>query len=157
MIVFLDKDGVFEHVRAYMAGMRYDPIASRVLSALFSRPDVQVVISASFRKIHNRESALEHLRVRGITCTLHEDWRTVTRDTRSEEIHEWLSRHGFPDDYLMIDDESPLPHLDPEKWIQGHYTDGLLTDALIKLDKLAGIDYGHSMKWESQRRIRDKQ
>lgn len=154
MIVFLDKDGVFEHHRAYSAGLKYDPIASRVLSALFSRPDVQVVISASFRKIHTRETALAHLAKRGIVCTLHEDWRTVSRDTRSEEIHEWLSRHGFPDDYLMIDDEPCLPHLDPAKYIQGHPTDGLLTSALIRLDKLAGIDHGLSMYWECKRRLR---
>ncbi|MNQ84124.1 hypothetical protein D3C85_992440 [compost metagenome] len=140
-----------------MAGLKYDPIASRVLSALFSRPDVQVVISATFRKIHTRESALEHLKERGIICTLHEDWRTDVKDTRSEEVYDWLQRHGMPDDYLMIDDEDCLPHLDPEKYIQGHPYEGLLTDALVKLDKLAGIDYGHSLKWESQRRLRDKQ
>ena len=157
MIVFLDKDGVFEHYRAHCAGLKYDPIASRVLSGLFKRPDVQVVISATFRKIHTRESALLHLKERGITCTLHEDWRTVTLETRSQEIHDWLERHGFPDDYLMIDDESPLPHLDPAKWIQGHPYEGLLTESLKRLDALAGIDYGNSMKWESQRRIRDKQ
>lgn len=158
MIVFLDKDGVFEHYRAYAAGLKYDPIASRVLSALFSRPDVQVVISATFRKIHTRESAIVHLANRGITCTLHEDWRTDAhgKESRSLEVHGWLERHGFPDDYLMIDDEPCLPHLDPAKYIQGHPTDGLLTEALKRLDALAGIDHGHSLKWESQRRLRDK-
>lgn len=157
MIVFLDKDGVFEHHRAYCAGLKYDPIASRVLTGLFSRPDVQVVISATFRKIHTRESALQHLKERGITCTLHEDWRTDVFDTRSEECHDWLQRHGFPEDYLMIDDDSPLPHLDPEKWIQGHPLDGLLTEALNRIDQLAGFDHGVSMRWNNRRRLRDTQ
>lgn len=157
MIVFLDKDGVFEHPRAACAGLKYDPIASRVLSALFSRPDVQVVISATFRKIHTRETALQHLKDRGITCALHEDWRTEVFDTRSEECYDWLKRHGFPDDYLMIDDEDCLPYLDPAKWIQGHPKEGLLADALNRLDKLAGIDYGASVRYIGQRRVRDKQ
>lgn len=151
MIVFLDKDGVFEHHRAYMAGLEYDPIASRVLSALFAKPGVQVVISATFRLIHTRESALEHLAERGITCTLHDDWRTARGNTRTEEIAEWLNAHGNPEDYLMIDDEHCVPPLDPSKWVRCCPYNGMSVTALIQVEKITGVEYGVSQYAVRQR------
>ncbi len=151
MIVFLDKDGVFEHHRAYMAGLEYDPIAARVLSALFSRPDVQVVISATFRKIHTRESAIEHLAERGITCNLHEDWRTGYGETRTIEVANWLAAHGNPEDYLMIDDEPCVAPLDPSKWVRCCHYNGMSVTALIQVEKITGIEYGVSQYAKAQR------
>lgn len=155
MIVFLDKDGVFEHHRAYMVNMLYDPIASAMLSGLFAKPGVQVVISASFRLVHTRESAIEHLAERGITCTLHDDWRTDRLpgpNDRVLEIYDWLTRHNETD-YVVIDDEHCAPPLDPKRWVKCCPYNGMSVNNLLFIEEeLLGLEHGVSQRAVAHRR-----
>lgn len=151
MIVFLDKDGVFEHTRCYMAGMLADPVAVTVLNGLFSRPDVRVVISATFRQIVDREGAYAHLKERGIVCTLHDDWTTGRRiEGRHNEIAAWLERNGDVD-YVVLDDEHCAHPVDPARWIKCDPMNGMDLDTLIRVDGLAGLEYGTSLRAQAYR------
>ena len=145
MIVFLDKDGVLETTRGYLAGMNYDPLAASLLNGLFRRPDVQVVISASIRNIlKNAEAAHAHFGHRGVTFSLHPDWKTGrVLANRSLEIAQWLDAHGNPTDYLVIDDEHCDHPLDPNKWIKCCPANGISLHGAALIDDLAG-KYGAS-------------
>lgn len=148
MIVFLDKDGVFECPRTYLVNLLYDPIASLMLSGLFAKPGVQVVISATFRIGMTREEAIEHLAERNITCTLHDDWRTDRLpgpNDRVMEIHDWLTRHNETD-YLVIDDEHCHPPLDPERWVKCCPYNGMSTHNLYTIEKMLGDEHGVSQR-----------
>lgn len=151
MIVFLDKDGVFEHTRCYMAGMKADPIAVAVLNGLFAKPGVFVVISATFRKIVNREGAYAHLKERGISCMLHEDWSTGAHGAdRPSEIAAWLARNQETE-YVVIDDEHCAPPIDPARWIKCDPTNGMDVGALIAVDDPAGADHAVSLRATARR------
>jgi hypothetical protein len=140
MIVFLDKDGVLETTRGYLAGMSYDPLCAKLLNGLFRRPDVRVVISATVRiGLKTPEAAHEHFGHRGVTFSLHPDWRTgPTLANRSLEIGAWLEDHGNPTDYLVIDDEHCDYPVDPSKWIKCCPANGISLHGAALIDDLAG-------------------
>ena len=137
MIVFLDKDGVFETSRCYAAGMKIDPVAVEALNRAFALPNVIVVVSASFRKImKSREEAEEYLQSKGIQCQLHQHWKTPSAATRSLEIKQWLLEHGEPH-YIVIDDEYCDPNLlNPLHFVKCSPSNCMYLAAIAKLRDL---------------------
>lgn len=133
MIVFLDKDGVYETPRMYLAGLKYDPVAVNVLNKLFARPGVFVVISATFRKLcRTKAEVYGKLAAAGIHCNLHQDWSTGGhKPTRAEEIQNWLQRNPGHD-FIVIDDE-PCGDIDPSKWMRCDSTNGMSSEVIQKI------------------------
>lgn len=135
-VIFLDFDGVLNSEASFRLEVRkrteriQDTLCpvncSNFQFILEKVPDVQVVISSTWRVLHELNWLKEKLssynidssRVIGITPRVFSGYR-------GKEIKEWLEDHSEVTDFVIIDDASDMePYMD--KLIQTHWKTGLL-------------------------------
>lgn len=146
-ILFLDFDGPMIPLRAWpltdkLSNERFDPVAAGTLKKLFDRnPDIQLVISSSWRSI-GKEKIVAILEREGISrAHLHDDWETKNLENhlmanRHLEINEWLGRHPEITTWVAIDD---YPLTLPEKhFVKVSSNDGMLWEHQRQLFKKLG-------------------
>lgn len=106
-------------------------------------PDVKVVISSTWRILHDMDWLKEKLEEYGIdsskvidkTPRIIQGFRSAPR---GEEISEWLAEHPEVTDYVILDDNSDMTvHM--EKFVQTTWLDGLtLSIAMTVIGRLGG-------------------
>lgn len=113
-VFFLDIDGPVASHRSALVGLKADPVAVTQLNELFSQPNLEVVISSTFRiTCLSADDARNKLFNKyGISViNFHTNWRTGTsfgcaNSGRSREITEWLTENKETDvRYVALDDD----------------------------------------------------
>lgn len=119
-VFFLDIDGPIASQRSIFAGMKADPVAVACVNELFSQPNIEVVLSSTFRVVcYSAEDAIAKLnrKYQIKVINFHKEWKTYAslgsdKYGRSLEIEEWLFRNreegvryvALDDDYIYIPD-----------------------------------------------------
>lgn len=110
MILFLDIDGVLHRV----GGSLFEQV-SRLESVLRDHPEVELVISSSWREDYPWDVLVEIFspdiqpRVVGRTPVIDTPWPPYPRPVRHEEILQYLSTHGEDArSWLVLDDDALL-------------------------------------------------
>ena len=155
-VIFCDIDGVLIHVgsmihnnRLYMAGQStasshkaIDPIAASNLQYILEEvPDVEIVISSSFRKYYTIEALQKMFDKYNITGSFIVGTTPVLENQpRGDEIALYLKYHPEITDFVIIDDDTDLePYMDRLVKIDGK--NGLtFSDAEKVIQKFGVID-----------------
>lgn len=110
MILFLDIDGVLHRV----GGSLFEQV-SRLESVLRDHPEVELVISSSWREDYPWDVLVEifspdiQQRVVGRTPVIDTPWPPYPRPVRYEEILQYLTENGVGDQpWLALDDDPRL-------------------------------------------------
>lgn len=113
-VFFLDIDGPVASHRSALVGLKSDPVAVAQLNELFSQPNIQVVVSSTFRiTCLSADDARNKLFNKyGISViNFHTVWRTgnsfgCANSGRTQEIAEWMEDNKEPDvRYVALDDD----------------------------------------------------
>lgn len=113
-VFFLDIDGPIASQRSILAGMKADPVAVAVVNELFSQPNIEVVLSSTFRgACHSAEDAIAKLdkKYQIKVVNFHKEWKTGAslgsdKYGRSLEIEAWLSKNRVEGvRYVALDDD----------------------------------------------------
>lgn len=156
-LIFLDFDGVLNSYQSTMYWDRHKlpeerlihklcPIATSNLQFLLDKcPDLDIVISSTWRKIHELEWIKDHLwksgvdgsRVRGRTPVMGSRMRGQEIDLFIKEWHE--DGYDRIQDFIIIDDNADMaPHMD--KLVQTNPNLGLSWDDVEKIALRFKID-----------------
>jgi HAD domain in Swiss Army Knife RNA repair proteins len=106
MIIFIDFDGVLHGVQAIESEGFAHVQALEVVLREF--PDVQIVISSSWRYHENLDQLRAHFsadiakRIVGVTPTLMPTWQEYARFL---EISAWIEQNDYWGDWIAIDDQ----------------------------------------------------
>lgn len=138
-VIFLDCDGVLNHVgtfRAYRAAgtpsaFPLDQDACDLFRGVCEATGAKAVLSSAWRGIPEGERLL---RDRGALKHWHRDKRTKqlpyhSGHTRGAEIAEWLSRHPEVTEYAIVDDDSDMLPEQMPRFVQTDFEAGGLTKA----------------------------
>src|ERR1700756_3395850 len=148
-ILFLDFDGVLNSRQWLIAnekaikensGLMYrhaselDPIAVRRVLHIIETTNAAVVVSSSWRIIHDHEEINNIFDMVGFPkMKLHIIGRTPFTSTkaviRGEEIREWTknfeAKNGRLDNFVIIDDDSDMLHEQQEHFVKTNWEDGI--------------------------------
>lgn len=114
-VLFLDIDGVICTDRTYYAYAQdktksilrtWDPISIKLVNRLCMDYNLEVVVSSSWRQIHDVPLILL---THGFQGNFHKDEKTPQRmssNTRGCQIHEWLDNHPDINNFIILDDEA---------------------------------------------------
>jgi hypothetical protein len=128
-IIFCDWDGVLKTVASMIYNNRmkllgltdipthesFDPIACSNLEYILEElPDVQLVVSSTWRKNHNLEALKKILEVNHVLSSRMIGVTTVDKDGyRGREIEDYLIEHPEVTEFVIIDDDSDMePYMD---------------------------------------------
>jgi hypothetical protein len=127
-IIFLDIDGVLCTTRAHLAyatGLfmrHYDPTSTRLLARLCRETEAKLVLSSTWRlsfDMHHMDALLMNAGFDDVPW--HQNWRTPDlkfERSRGEEINLWMERHGTPEHYVILDDDSDMLEAQKARFIQ---------------------------------------
>lgn len=129
-VIFLDFDGVLntEQYHAQLAiegkptkdawGPLFDPRAAANLHRILDATNAAIVISSSWRYIHNLESLRMMWKVRELPGDIIDTLPCgATYISRGEDIEYWLDRYGRPD-YVIIDDLDDFFHSQHDHYVE---------------------------------------
>ena len=118
-VIFCDIDGV---LWVYRKG-ELDPgdaldlgAVSQLNRILEACPDVRIVISSSWRIVHQLEWIRDHFERYGLPYRDRIIDKTPWNgqdQTRGQEIQQWLTAHPDVTDFVILDDERDMDHLMP--------------------------------------------
>lgn len=141
MIIFLDIDGVLNHMNMEWNGMYViDKNRLQNLEKLVIELDASIVISSTWRILNEKEFFREHLG-EFIFSRLEQDWCTKRLGTiRGLEVKDWLDRNlgkYKTTEYLILDDDQDFLWFQPLIHISGMngFTEEHLEIALKSLGK----------------------
>lgn len=141
-VLFLDFDGVLNshkfithqanHTNQSIVSMRdpktmIDPEAVKILNKIIEATGAKVVISSSWRHLHEWEELQEMLIARGFEGEVigQTPDAAVSGPDRGHEIQEWLDAHLDVESFVIIDDSSDMAHL-MDKLVSTSFYTGLL-------------------------------
>ena len=139
-IIFLDVDGVLvttksmEHWCDEFGCHSFDPQAVRVLNQIVYRTGAEIVLSSTWRFLHNKDEFNELASQSNLHYPIIE--YTPFFGHRNNEIKKWLSNNPDVADYLVIDDEDLS--LDFEKFIRTEIQSGLNPNHLNDAVRILG-------------------
>lgn len=150
-IMFLDFDGVLVvggHVRTYpnddpddfyMAAHRFHPGCVQQINRVLEETGASVVVSSNWRKDYSLDDIVRMLEDRGFEGGEDVIGQTPILDPdnyvrRGREIDAWMTEHGEPDRYVILDDDHRVgeykSHLVPTQINEGGLTEGLADRAI---------------------------
>ncbi|RYE89598.1 MAG: hypothetical protein EOO75_11555, partial [Myxococcales bacterium] len=123
-VLFLDFDGVLNADTTTVppstplwSAAQLDPLLVARLDRLVHRADARVVISSSWRKIHDAATLASQLASRGFSGRVLDVTPNLYRSAdgipvvRGDEIAHWLDAHTDVESYAILDDDELfLPH-----------------------------------------------
>lgn len=110
-------------------GMKFDPLACRVLEHIIKETDAKIVISSTWRMsgIIGIQEMWEYRKMFGeiIDITPNFMYKTGSTLQRGAEIKEWLNHHPEVTNYCIIDDDSDMLDEQINNFVQVHPMYGL--------------------------------
>jgi hypothetical protein len=155
-VIFLDIDGVLCTTRAHVAyatGLlmrHYDPTCTRILARLCRETSAKIVLSSTWRLTFNLSHMDALLMNAGFEdVPWHQAWRTpdlstsrmygdLTDTKRGDEIERWMSQHGRPERYVIIDDDTDMLESQKPYFIQTDTHEGFGFKEYEKARELLG-------------------
>lgn len=138
-IVFLDIDGVLNHIEMAYIDHRFpsiDPKAMDRLNMIINETGAKVVISSTWRKRHSVRTFQQLFNSKGFTGEVID--RTPSEQTgsrngapsmpygpRGDQIQAWLSFEKGVEAFVILDDDSDMSEVS-DRLVQTSYSTGLL-------------------------------
>jgi HAD domain in Swiss Army Knife RNA repair proteins len=145
-VLFLDIDGVLNSHRSCLAlggiphsltpdDLRlFDPLALALLQSLCEVAELSVVVSSSWRILHNWDAIGRALDLPTIGAT------PRLGGVRGEEIAEWLLTSPTPvESYAILDDDSDMLSHQMPRFVKTEYSEGLTFRNLRALCRMFGV------------------
>lgn len=148
-VIFLDMDGVLctQRANAALSSNQFwrhlDPLGTKMVEKLCIEHDAQLVLSSTWRISFDMHAMTVMLCVAGFAdVPWHQNWKTPDMSrmgkTRGEEIAEWMTRHGKPDQYVILDDDPSMLPEQLSNFVQTDVNDGILWTHYEKADQILG-------------------
>ena len=144
-VLFLDIDGVLNSGRTAYAFGKYphgcdpeqrgyfDHVAIQLIKNLIAETGTNIVLSSSWRKIHDLDDISWLLGFPVVDKTPTSDY-----GHRGNEIHAWMIAHGTPTKWAIVDDDKDMRDDQLQNFVRTTYKNGLSLDnykALLRLLK----------------------
>lgn len=96
-------------------------------------PDVKVVISSSWRRLHSLDEIFDMLRASGVHIERNQliDKTENLDGFRGREIEAWVQKHN-PNNYIIIDDEGDMLWWQRKNFVKCAWSRGLTHDLAIQ-------------------------
>ena len=146
-VLFLDIDGVLNNYDSpsHPETLRaIDPVNTAQLNAFCAaRPDVELVLSSTWREYYSKEQVTAYMRAGGytgrelfaVTPFRIGDPRGIGSGDRGVEIQEWLDAHPECTEYAIIDDSHvwTIPEKHPGRLVLTDDATGMTAEHVAKL------------------------
>lgn len=148
-VLFLDIDGVLNSTRTCVAlgdfphdvtpkGLAlFDQVALKLIRALCHVGDIQIVLSSSWRIIHDYQELAVKL---DLPIIDHTPNRWDPGQVRGHEIQAWLDEHPEVEKYVIVDDDSDMLEEQKASFVKTFHEDGLTWAPFCKLCDLFGVN-----------------
>lgn len=129
-VLFCDIDGVLNlWPNPSRSGVFHKPSCINLEYLLAKVPDLKIVISSAWRKLHTLEELKEIFKSNGvdprrIIDITGDEQSSDSNDHRGFQIESWLKRHPKVKSFAIVDDESDM---------------GSLKNKLVKTDRYVGL------------------
>lgn len=145
-IIFLDIDGVLctERSCVVQAGLMQvlDPVGVQMLRVLLELSQSKLVLSSSWRHHHDQTSMTAILQNAGLhSVPWHQNWKTPTNfaHRRGIEIDMWMIECGYPEKFLILDDDVDILDAQKPYWVKTSMLDGISFVSFMDAKKILGI------------------
>lgn len=128
IVLFLDVDGPIHNDGSYLKyGQMVNIGAVKLLDRLIQENNIKVVFSSTWCLGVDKVEIGSYLALMGFSSgILHEDYKT--RDSvpehRGELIAEWLDRHDYVENYIIVDDDDDMLPSQKNNFIHVDDTEG---------------------------------
>lgn len=132
-VIFLDFDGVINSTTWLMkvdGHTSRDKVSEEMVqrvSRIVDETGAKVVVSSTWRKLHNLEELQEILDENGFTGEVI-DRTEIESDVgveRGELIQKWLDQHTYVENFVVLDDVDEMSVIPDEKFIHTKTSEGL--------------------------------
>lgn len=114
------------------------PVATALFSGMMSKlPDVKIVVSSCWRVGRTTADLQTLFTDRGLIGASVIDRTGASRDSRGEEIQEWLDNHPEVTRFVILDDDADMGSL-ANRLVQTSFRTGLTCDAVDKVIRAFG-------------------
>lgn len=144
-VLFLDIDGVLNSHRSCLAlgGFPYgvegynrdqfDEVAVRLVRHIVKVAGASIVLSSSWRILHDYEDIARGLELPIIDCT------PRLAGSRGSEIAAWLAQHPEVETYAIVDDDSDMLDGQVHRFVKTNMDNGLMWDDASLLAEILGV------------------
>lgn len=141
-VLFLDIDGVLNSERSCVAfggfphdvvgpcRQKFDEVALALIRGIVRRADAQIVLSSSWRIIHE-----VHAVANGLDLPIVDKTPSLA-GRRGHEIDAWLKAHPEVESYVIVDDDGDMLEHQKERFVHTKFVDGFTWADAVKMADL---------------------